>query len=87
MNASTRISQSRRQFIRTSSVLLALPWLETFAAAGETAARGFGQLIDLLASASIPLKFSHAPSTVSRARQRRSLHSSRSHGEHSTRDQ
>ena len=37
MNASTSFPQSRRQFIRTTSALLALPWLETFAVAGETA--------------------------------------------------
>src|SRR3954469_22784041 len=34
----TPFSDSRRQFIRTSSVLLALPWFESLAHAGEKAA-------------------------------------------------
>src|SRR5438876_7359489 len=38
MNAFGEGIRSRRQFIRTSSALLALPWLESLAVAGETAA-------------------------------------------------
>ncbi len=38
MNTSTPHLQSRRQFIRTSSVLLALPWLESLAGTAEAAA-------------------------------------------------
>jgi len=37
MSSILAASQSRRQFLRTSSVLLGLPWLESLAAAGETA--------------------------------------------------
>jgi len=38
MNMTTPTLQTRRQFIRTSSVLLALPWLESLAGAAEAAA-------------------------------------------------
>ena len=38
MNTSASMPQSRRQFLRTSSVLLALPWLESLARADEQAA-------------------------------------------------
>jgi len=38
MNASASLPQSRRRFIQTSAALLALPWFESLARAGEPAA-------------------------------------------------
>jgi len=38
MNSSATVSQSRRRFIQTGAALLTLPWLESLAVAGDTAA-------------------------------------------------